>query len=49
MNDASSPRKARFHIGDQVRVIGPTVQAGEEKSGRVTDVIGSGAGKLIEE
>jgi len=41
MQEPSPVRKARFHAGDRVRAIGPSVRAREDNTGTVTEVVGS--------
>jgi len=40
MTDPTSPRKARFNVGDRVRVVGPTARSHQDiNTGSVTEVI----------
>jgi len=41
MTEPTSSRIARFHIGDRVRAIGPSVQPRVENLGIVTEIVSS--------
>jgi hypothetical protein len=41
MTEPAVPRRARFRCGDQVQTVGPSARRREEKTGIVTDVLGS--------
>jgi hypothetical protein len=41
MTEPSSPRKARFNLGDRVRAVGPSVRHRPDNIGQVTDIVGS--------
>jgi hypothetical protein len=46
MTDATPFRKARFQVGDRVRVVGPTVPHRQHATGQVCEVIGSSAASI---
>jgi hypothetical protein len=41
MSAAIPPREARFHVGDQVRAVGPSVRPRQNNTGKVIEVLGS--------
>jgi hypothetical protein len=41
MTESTSPRRARFRIGDHVRAIGPSVHPREDNTGIVAEIVGS--------
>jgi hypothetical protein len=47
MTDSSSARKARFNVGDRVRVVGPSIRDEHHNTGEVTEIVGRGTSGIF--